>query len=342
MNTRFIDAHDEELWSAIQAHPLNSLFTSPPWIDALTRTYGFPVSASADDKNMGAGSAILFSRIRDFRGDRIVCLPFSDYCDPLVEDVGAWNELIEPILALGAPVSLRCLHHQPATADPRFKTVAHAMWHAVDLTRSEQELWDGLSGSARQNIRKARHNRVAVREENSSEAVRIFHRMHCHVRKSKYRLLAQPLSFFENLRDVFGDRLTVLLAEVDENIIAGILFIEWSGTLYYKFNASVEISLRPNDLLAWEGIRLGRRRNLARLDFGISDLTQPGLIRYKRKYATQEQLIKMLRWSPPDHADPRAEQIGRTLGRLTELLTDPTVPDEITVAAGEELYRYFC
>jgi hypothetical protein len=30
------------------------------------------------------------------------------------------------------------------------------------------------------------------------------------------------------------------------------------------------------------------------------------------------------------------------LNHVTQLLTDPSVPDEITRAAGEDLYRFFC
>jgi hypothetical protein len=132
-----------------------------------------------------------------------------------------------------------------------------------------------------------------------------------------------------------------LLAEFEGNPIAGVFFLEWGDTLYYKFNASLDSRLYPNDLLAWEGIRLGCRRGLALLDFGLSDLAQPGLIRYKRKYASQECDIAMLRWEPQDHANIGAEQANRTLSRITQLLTDPTVPDEITAAASDELYRFF-
>jgi hypothetical protein len=30
------------------------------------------------------------------------------------------------------------------------------------------------------------------------------------------------------------------------------------------------------------------------------------------------------------------------LGRLTRLLTDERTPDELSLAAGDELYRFFC
>ena len=62
----------------------------------MARTYGFEILASMTHRG-GVESAILFSVIRDFRGERIVCLPFSDYCDPLVDDPKVWQALIRPL-----------------------------------------------------------------------------------------------------------------------------------------------------------------------------------------------------------------------------------------------------
>jgi hypothetical protein len=167
--------------------------------------------------------------------------------------------------------------------------------------------------------------------------------MHSHVRKFKYRLLAQPVGFFEQIHEVFApsDDIFVLLACVDGRAIAGVLFIIWKNTLYYKFNASVDQELRPNDLLMWEGIKWGCRRKLQQLDLGYSDVSQPGLISYKRKYATSEQPITTLQWQPSGYVDCRADEAHSTLCRMTHLLTDPSVPDEITRAAGDTLYRFF-
>jgi CelD/BcsL family acetyltransferase involved in cellulose biosynthesis len=344
MSVRVINAQNKQLWPSGAEHNLSSLFSSPLWIETLTRTYGFEILASTFTWPGEIQDAVLFSHVSDLRGERIVCLPFSDYCDPLVQDAEAWQEAIKPILALSLPVTLRCLRNEIPVNDSRFATVGRLMWHSVDLRRSEEELWAGFSGSARQNVRKAERSGVVVREARSLEAVRVFHRMHCHVRKSKYRLFAQPAAFFDNLYQIFGvsQLLTVLLAEVDGFPIAGVFYLEWGDTLYYKFNASVDQRYCPNDLLAWEGIRLGQRRGLAHLDFGVSDPVQLGLIRYKRKYATQERSVSVLRWQPPDHVNMRGDRVGRMFNRITQLLTDPAVPDEITRAAGDELYRYFC
>jgi CelD/BcsL family acetyltransferase involved in cellulose biosynthesis len=344
MTARVVDARKDGIWPDLADNRLSSLFSSLPWIEVLARTYDFKILASASPKLGKAESAILFSLVSDLRGDRVVCLPFSDYCDPLVEDSESWSELIEPILAFGLPITLRCLHNDLPVDDTRFSTMRQAMWHEVDLKRSEEELWQGFTGSARQNVRRAKRNGVVVREGRSLEMVRTFYRMHLQLRKSKYRLLAQPAAFFDNLHQLFApsERLSVLLAEVRGTPVAGIFFLQWGDTLYYKFNASVDSSLGSNDLLMWEGIRWGRGRGFARLDLGLSDPAQPGLIRYKQKYATRGGVISMLRWQPSHQADGRSEQIGHVFNRLTHLLTDPAVPDEITAAGGDELYRFFC
>lgn len=344
MSINVIDPKRDGLWPTATGHRFSSLFSSPPWMEAITRAYDLQISASARLLETGLDAAIPFCQISDLRGERVVCLPFSDYCDPLVEDVASWNELIEPILALAKPVTLRCLRNHVPLEDDRFTLTNRAVWHGIDLARSEDDLWAGLAASARQNIRKALRDGVVVRSSHAIEDMHTFHRMHCHVRKSKYRMLAQPAAFFESLHSSFSsdDRFTVILAEVDDKPVAGILFLEWDGTLYYKFNASIDQRFRPNDLLVWEGIRFGHNRGLARFDFGLSDAAQPGLVRFKSKFATEEGEISFLRWQPPDYADPRGDRAGQTLHRLTNLLTDPSVPDDITRASGEELYRFFC
>jgi CelD/BcsL family acetyltransferase involved in cellulose biosynthesis len=337
-----LDARDDELWERLAGHRFASLFTSQPWIELLARTYGFEVGASSCGAPNRA-AAVLFGRLRDLRGDRVVCLPFSDYCDPLVEDFPTWSKIIEPLFGFAAPIRLRCLHNSIPSQDGRFRAASHAKWHAVDLTRSEEELWAGLPAPVRQNVRHARRQGVVVREGKDLADVRIFHALHVRLRKSKYRMLAQPLALFENLVHIFSpsNRLIILVAELNGVPIAGTLLIEWEGKLYYKFNASAQQHLRPNELMIWHAMQVGCRRQLASLDFGISDVDQPGLVAFKRKFASEEKDVRFLEWLPPNHGDPRGEQASQVLGCVTRLLTEPSVPDEVASAAGNELYRFF-
>mgnify|MGYP000694688979 CR=1 FL=1 len=98
---------------------------------------------------------------------------------------------------------------------------------------------------------------------------------------------------------------------------------------------------RPNDLIVWEGMKYGRDKGHEYLDFGLSDWDQEGLVRYKRKFATDEKTISFLRHSPNGTVSQQTQQMADFLPQLTELFTRESVPDEVTEQAGNILYRYF-
>ena len=85
-----------------------------------------------------------------------------------------------------------------------------------------------------------------------------------------------------------------------------------------------------------------RRWGCRWFDFGVSDLDQPGLIRYKRKYASEEAEVVVLK--APGTRDPgrMSASIGRSLPRLTNVLTNERCPDRLTGWGGDAVYRLFC
>jgi predicted N-acyltransferase len=171
-----------------------------------------------------------------------------------------------------------------------------------------------------------------------------YHRLHVDLRRRKYRLLAQPLEFFERLWANFApsDGIVTALAMVDGRAVAGAIYLRWQDIVYYKFGASLAefLSVRPNDALHWRVIGWASEQGLACLDWGTSNLEQPGLVAYKRGWASMESRIVTLNaGGAPRRSTPDVDRLLRT---VTELLTDPEVPDSVTARAGAALYRYFC
>jgi lipid II:glycine glycyltransferase (peptidoglycan interpeptide bridge formation enzyme) len=209
------------------------------------------------------------------------------------------------------------------------------------LDRPLQDLYRSFSSAARRNIAAAERNGVTVRAATDLDAVRTYHRLHVGTRKYKYRMLAQPLSFFERIWHEFspGDNIVTLLAYFDGQPIGGALYLVWNDVLYYKFGASLAdtLALRPNEMVSWAALRWASERELRQLDWGLSDLDQPGLIAYKRKWASEERRIVTLR---SREADTNGDLLP-LLGDLTKLLTSDEVPDHITEQAGSVVYRYF-
>jgi CelD/BcsL family acetyltransferase involved in cellulose biosynthesis len=322
------------------------VFHSPAWLRVLRDTYDLDIRADVlVDEGGDPVAGMVYAELHDMMDPRIVSLPFSDFCDPVVGTAEEWEALIGPLLAKGCQLSMRCLHAQFPRRDARFENTNQAKWHVVDLQREPEEIWASLHPSARRSIRKARSGGVTVRPAGTRDDLRAFFELHLKLRKYKYRLLAQPYRFFENIWDAFieSGHGVLLLARVDEEIVGGVLFLEWRDTLYYKFNASSasHLELRPNDAVICEGIDYGRRRGLRYLDFGLSDSEQEGLVRYKRKYATDEKEIQFLQHSPQGLPTESDAIMRSRLPLLTELFVDETVPDEITERAGDVLYSFF-
>jgi CelD/BcsL family acetyltransferase involved in cellulose biosynthesis len=330
-----------------ERHAFAGVFTSSPWLRALEIAYGFSIEIAALCRAGAIEAAIPYCRLDDLRGPRIVAPPFSDYGDPLVESPIDLSLLLEHLAAFGCGLRLRTLRNPLPAQHATLQTTGEAFWHGIDLDRPLDVIWAGLDASARQNCRKAERSGVTVRIGCSEADLELFHRMHGHVRKTKYRMLAQPVGLFTAIQSTFtvppgsSDDIAVVIAEVDGEPIAGIMLILWQGTAYYKFNASFDTRLRPNDLLAWHAIRYAKDQGCRAFDFGISDTDQPGLVRYKRKFATEEKLMRQLMLPSPRATAPHEQLAGQTLGRLTELLTRPEVPDAVTREAGDALYRYF-
>lgn len=340
-----VDPVTSPLWRDLVTARQTTLFHSPEWLSVLHETYGFTVRARVLVDDAGRPLAGMpYVTVDDFMDPRTT-LPFSDFCDPLVDDEEQWHALVDELLDVRQRVDLRCVHADVPLHDARFTVIDRALWHAIDVRRDEDTVWTELPGSARRALRKARSSGVEVVAAADEADLRAFWELHVRVRKYKYGLLAQPFAFMRHIWDAFvaQDRGALLLATVDGVVVAGVMYLEWQGVLYYKFNASdaAHLNARPNDLLLWEGMALARKRGLGTVDFGLTDADQEGLIRYKRKYATREKPITVLRHEPDGRPSAQDAMARSVLRDVTRLLTDPSVPDELSGRGGDVLYRYF-
>ncbi len=321
------------------------LFHSAPWLGAVQDAYGFPLRASVVVDAAGQPTAgIPYACLEGPPAPRLVTAPFCDACDPLFERPEEWAQLLGALEAHQLPLHLRCLDTELPDQD-RFIVTKRARWHTISLAESAEDRWNALDPSTQRAIRKARRHGVEIRRLAPGPDLEAFHRLHVALRKAKYRLLAQPLAFFEAIGRRFQDagNWHSLGAWVSDRLVAATIYLRWGDILYYKFNASSldALDVRPNSLLTWEGVELASSLGCRRLDLGPSDDDQPGLIRFKRQFGAEERELRFLQLDPPGWDEHPALAPKRTLGEVTKLLTRPEVPDEVTAQAGAELYRYF-
>ena len=320
--------------------PTETLFDSEPWRQAIEQSFDLKIlSFTPACEPTGVG---WYSTISDLRGERVVATPFSDYCDPSIETEGGWAEFVTHLRSAGRPLVIRPFTNPVALADPTLEHRQELLWHGIDLSDGADRVWDGLKTKLRTTIRRAPKTGLRFRFSSSMEDVATFHAMHVDLRKSKYRMLAQPLRFFEALHDRFDDDMVVVMAEEgDGTPVASMIFFAWAGVWYYKFSASYPRRYRPNAAMIMEACREGAERGLTLLDMGRSDRDQPGLVEFKQQFASEERALTTLHWSPADWEDPNGADAGRTLGCLTQLLTGPEVPNQVAADGAALLYRYF-
>ena len=235
MNIVSISPQTDPLWQNLVEQRQSDVFHSPGWMRVLTETYNFDLSAYVLLDEAGEPVAgIPFCRIKDLKGERLVALPFSDHCDPLVGEPAHWRLLLDKLLAEQVPFAVRSLHCDVALTDERLTLVNKAKWHGVDLRPDLDTLWQGLHSSARRAIRKAEREGVVLRTAERKEDLRAFFELHLGVRKYKYRLVAQPYRFFENIwhHIVETQQGLLMVAVYQGEIIGGVLFLIWKLMLW--------------------------------------------------------------------------------------------------------------
>lgn len=99
----------------VQNHPHGSAFHSTAWLEALRRTYGCqPAAVTTSDSNGHLVNALVFCRVYSWiTGRRIVSLPFSDHCAPLVEDEESLASLVATLVNVAQAEKCRYVELRP-------------------------------------------------------------------------------------------------------------------------------------------------------------------------------------------------------------------------------------
>src|SRR5438093_5776537 len=91
------DPLEDPRWGTlVERHPNASIFHTRGWLSSLKRTYGFaPVAFTTSPAGTELRNALVMCRVRSWMtGDRLVSLPFSDHCDPLITDSDELDALV--------------------------------------------------------------------------------------------------------------------------------------------------------------------------------------------------------------------------------------------------------
>ena len=97
MSVYLVDPLTDSRWlEFIETQQDATAFHSPGWLSALTRTYGYrPVVLTTSPPGTSLANGVAACEIAAWSGRRLVSLPFSDHCQPLVSHPDERAELLE-------------------------------------------------------------------------------------------------------------------------------------------------------------------------------------------------------------------------------------------------------
>src|SRR5580658_4516058 len=87
-----LDPLSDNRWSDLVAsHPHASIFHTPGWLRALSKTYSYrPLVLTSSPPQKPLSDGIPFCEIQSWvTGSRLVSLPFADHAEPLLSESGA-------------------------------------------------------------------------------------------------------------------------------------------------------------------------------------------------------------------------------------------------------------
>jgi CelD/BcsL family acetyltransferase involved in cellulose biosynthesis len=314
-------------------------FHHPAWLDLVRRQYRYPVAAACVLDGGGevvAGMPLVAVASR-LTGRRLVCVPFSDACGPLLAP-GAPGGALD--LLAGAVtrererrgVALEVHEGFPAAGT----TVDLFHRHLVPLSDGPDAVEKAFHSRVRRNTRKARKAGVTVARETGREALDAFYALHLQTRR-RLGVPTQPRSFIRGLERLFDEGLGfVALARHEGRPVAAAVFLHAGPTLLYKFGASDEaaLQLRPNNVLFTDVIRWASEAGFRALDLGRTDFGHEGLRAFKLSWGADE---RTLAYTYAGTAPPAPGESARDRILAAIIQRTPPVTGQ---AIGQLLYRH--
>jgi Acetyltransferase (GNAT) domain len=335
-----VDSRWDEL---VAHHPRASAFHQLGWLEALNRTYGYrPLVLSTTRPGEPLRNGMVLCRVSSWlTGTRLVSLPFSDHCEPLLNDSNEYLRFTAWLTAKCDRRRYKYVELRPLAIvqDPNNNLrLSHSYcFHELDLTPSVEELFRGLhKDSIQRRIQHAEKAKVSYEQGRSKQLINEFYRL-LMITRRRHQLPPQPRSWFENLAQCMGNNVQITLARKENTPIAAILTLQHRSTIIYKYGCSDEKChhLGGMPFLFWRLIEDSKASGVEKIDFGRSDLDNHSLIAFKDRFGTTRKSLSYYRYPEPATRNILPKWDSQAIKQLFSML-----PDVILSTAGRAFYRH--
>ncbi len=346
-SVQVIDPRTSPAWGEfVGHHPEATVFHTTAWASVLLETYGYQprycvLAGASGDIMAGVPLLLVDSRLT---GRRLVGLPFSDFCPPLALPGCDPSPLVESIRREASNGGLSYVEVRGPSSLPLeqwgFQHTSLFQRHIVPLDTPLNELQSKIHSSARRGAKKAEREGVRVRRAASCAEMRRFYDLYVATRR-KHGLVPAPYRFFQSIQAHFlaTDQGCLLLAELAGRLIAADLLLWHGRSLLYKANVSDHrfLEQRPNNVLMWEAIKLGKDLGCSVFDLGRSEADNEGLRRFKSLWASRAEPLPYFYYP---RAKGFATEDGSSMKRRLLAAAVRVTPSVLLPRAGALLYGH--
>ena len=374
MAVYIVDPLADPRWDElVLQHPRASVFHTRGWLSALHETYGYkPVVFTSSAPGESLQNGLLFCDVKSYiTGRRLVSLPFSDHCDPLVNSPVEHADILAYVRGHTGRKRFKYAEVRP------FSTEAPERLAAMDLRPSEtfylhmlplapplKTLFRDLHKDCIQRkVRRAEREALGYEKGRSESLLDKFYQLLLRTRR-RHCLPPQPLHWFHHLIASMGDRLTIRVASKLDRPVAAMLTLSFKNTVTYKYGCSDERfhHLGGTPFLFWMTIQEAKVEGMSQLDLGRSEVDDAGLVKFKERLGASRMDLEYYRLVPTNvQAGSRQLAAGselpgkvlrpRRVAPAPRMLSDSRrtqflrrlvchIPDAVLAAAGRLLYRH--
>ena len=324
------------------------MFHTTAWLEALRRTYGYePICYTTSPSNEALRNGLVFCRVESWiTGRRLVSLPFSDHCDPLIDSPLDFTTLLAVLEQDSEREKQNYIEIRPLSVlegiEPFFRNTESYCFHELDLGPNLETLFHNChKDSTQRKIRRAEREGLTEQVGASDSLLEKFYRLQLLTRR-RHGVPPQPLSWFRNIIDCFGEALQIRLAFKNDQAIAGILTLRHKNSLVYKYGCSdTEFNnLGGMHLLFWRAIQDAKASGLQRFDLGRSDIDNGGLITFKDRWGAKRSTLSYYRHvgSGRSLSVPNRSSLGWKSRLAKQVFA--RAPDGILSIAANLLYKH--
>jgi Acetyltransferase (GNAT) domain len=338
-----IDPLQDLRWARLVGEdPRASVFHSTKWLGALQTVYDYkPVVITTCGPEGPLTNGIVFCRIHSWlTGNRIVSLPFSDHCEPLVGNVDELSQLLAHMRRYVESGKWRYAEMRPmwlhSDVETAFGESTGYLFHRLDLRASAQQLFRNFhKDCVQRKIRRAEKEKLEYREGVSEELLQQFYSLLVMTRRRQY-LPPQPIRWFRSLMAEFEKDLKIRVASKDGLPIASILTLSHKKSMVYKYGCSDAAfnRLGGTALLFWKTIQQSQESGIEEFDLGRTDKDNVGLSAFKEHWGAER--LQLHYWTYP-HAPNRP--VASWKKALAGIVVTAS-PDLALKTVGKMLYRH--